>query len=128
MCKVESFSVLTLTCQKTDYFDNTRPTCFYFQDYYLHQGKMKAYSFITLFCHACIYTTVDIMPELKRNILNSGYGINHKYEGMLSHSSDRFYVITKFILPTIKDVKISPITFDMECSYLNIKLVKIHVQ
>ena len=40
------------------------------------------------------------MPELKRNVLNFGYGINFKYEGTLSHSSDRFYVVTKFILPT----------------------------
>ena len=34
------------------------------------------------------------MPELKRNILNFWYGINFKYEGMLSHSFDRFYVVT----------------------------------
>ena len=33
------------------------------------------------------------MPELKRNILNFGYGLNFKYEGMLSHSFDRFYVV-----------------------------------
>ena len=43
---------------------------------------------------------------------------------MLSHSFDRFYVVTKCILPTIGDIKISPITFDMECSYLNIQLDK----
>ena len=41
---------------------------------------MKAYSLIILFNYACIYTTVDIVPELKRNILNFGYGINFKYE------------------------------------------------
>ena len=28
-----------LTCQKTDYFDSKRTTCFYFEDYYLHQGS-----------------------------------------------------------------------------------------
>ena len=39
---------------------------------------------------------IDMMPELKRNILNFGYGVNFKYEGMLSHSFDRFYVVTKF--------------------------------
>ena len=33
-------------------------------------------------------STVDIMPELKRNILNFGYGVNFKYKGMLSHSFD----------------------------------------
>ena len=45
-------------------------------------------------------------------------------EGMLSHSFDRFYAITKYILPTIEDIKISLITFDTECSYLHIKLDK----
>ena len=70
---------------------------------------MKAYSLIILFCFAFIYTTVDFMPELKRNIFNYGYGINFKYEGMLSHSFDRFYVVTKCILPTIDDIKIKPL-------------------
>ena len=38
------------------------------------------------------------MHELKRNISNFGYGINFKYEVMLSHSFDRFCVVKKFIL------------------------------
>ena len=33
-------------------------------------------------------SAIDIMPELKQNILNFGYGVNFKYEGMLSHSFD----------------------------------------
>ena len=40
-------------------------------------------------------------PELQKNILNFGYGINYKYEGMLVHSFDRFYIITKFMLPSM---------------------------
>ena len=36
------------------------------------------------------------MPELKKNVLNFGYSTNFKYEGMLTHSFDRFYVVTKF--------------------------------
>ena len=124
MNNAKSFSVLTLTCQKTDYFDNSRPICFYFEDYYLYKGKMKAYSLIILICCTCIYTTVDIMTEFKRNILNFGYGINFKYKGMFSHSFDRFYVVTKCIQPAIEDIKSSPITLDMECSYLHIKLDK----
>ena len=88
---------------------------------HLQQGKMKAYSLISYFHLLCIcrYTSVDIMPELKRNILNFGYGINFKYEGMLSHSFERFYVVTKFILPTVDDLKFSPIDFNSECSYIN---------
>ena len=37
--------------------------------------------------------------ELKTNILKFGYGINYKYEGTLSHSFDRFYMVTKYELP-----------------------------
>ena len=62
------------------------------------------------------------MPELKRNIFNFGYGINFKYEVILSHSYDRFYVVTKFILPTGNDLKFLPIDFNSEHSYLNADL------
>ena len=61
--------------------------------------------------------SIEIRPELQRNILNFGYGINYKYEGMLAHSFDRFYVVTKFILPTIGDLKFSKLDFDYLCAY-----------
>ena len=35
-------------------------------------------------------SAVSIMPELKHNVLRFGYGVNFRYEGMLSHSFDRF--------------------------------------
>ena len=54
----------------------------------------------------------EIRPELQRNNLNFGYGINYKYEGMLVHSFDRFYVVTKFMLPMIGDLKFSKSDFD----------------
>ena len=38
---------------------------------------------------------------------------------MLAHSFDKFYVITKFVLPTLDDLKISPIRYDKECNYLS---------
>ena len=38
---------------------------------------------------------------------------------MLVHSFDRFYVFTKFILPTLDDFKLSPIKYDKECYYLH---------
>ena len=50
-------------------------------------------------------SAVDIMPELKQNILNFGYGVNFKYEGMLSHSFDQFYIVTRFELPKTKDLQ-----------------------
>ena len=61
---------------------------------------------------------MEIQTELQRNILKFDYGINYKYEGMLAHSFDRFYVITKFFLPTLGDLKLSPIRYDKECNYL----------
>ena len=64
-------------------------------------------------------SAIDNLPELKRNILNVGYGVNFKYEGMLSHSFDRFYVVTKFELPRVADLKLTTIDFDSKCSYLN---------
>ena len=58
------------------------------------------------------------ISELKRNILNFGYGINYKYEGMLAHSFDRFYVVTKFMLPMTGDSKFSKLDFDYTCMYM----------
>ena len=37
---------------------------------------------------------------------------------MLAHSFDRFYVVTKFILPMLDDLKLSPIKYDKESNYL----------
>ena len=64
-------------------------------------------------------SAVDIMPELKQNILNFGYGVNFKYEGMLSHSFYQFYIVTRFELPKTKDLRLATFKFDFECSYAN---------
>ena len=61
---------------------------------------------------------MEIKPELQNKILKFGYGINYKYEGMLAYSFDRFYVTTKFILPTLHDLKLYHIKNDKECWYL----------
>ena len=64
------------------------------------QGKMLIYfiTIITLSLQKAF--AIDIMPELKKNVLNFGYGANFKYEGMLTHSFDRFYVVAKYAIPT----------------------------
>ena len=74
--------------------------------------------YFILFIFNCEYERfdIDIMPELKRNILNFGYGINFKFKGMLSHSFDIFYVVTKFELPKI-DLHLITVQFDSKCSY-----------
>ena len=64
-----------------------------------------------------------IKPELRKNILNFGYGINYKYEGILAHSFDRFHVVTKFILASIGDLKFSKLNYDNTCAYLDNKNV-----
>ena len=50
---------------------------------------------------------MEIKPELQKNILKFSYGINYKYEGMLAHSFDRFYVIAKFVLPMLDGLKLN---------------------
>ena len=50
---------------------------------------------------------VSIMPELKHNILRFVYRANFGYEGILSHSFDRFYVITKIEIPKVSDLNLT---------------------
>ena len=40
---------------------------------------------------------------------------------MLAHSFDRFYAITKFILPSIGDLKFSTLNYDSTSAYLDSK-------
>ena len=94
--------------------------CAFFLLYQI-QGKMKIYLFLFLLCQFYLGTSTKIKPKLKKNILNFGYGINYKYEGMLVHSFDRFCVVTKFILPSIGDIKFSNLNYDNTYAYLDNK-------
>ena len=40
---------------------------------------------------------------------------------MLAHSFERFYVVTKFILPSIGDLNLSTLKYDNTCTYLDSK-------
>ena len=82
---------------------------------------MNIYSLFCVLCQFYLSTSIKIKPELKKNILNFGYGINYKYECMLVHSFDRLYVVTKFILPMIGDLKFSKLNYDDTCAYVNNK-------
>ena len=68
----------------------------------------------------CVYSTsaVSIMPELKCNVLRFGYGVNFRYEGMLLHSFDRFYVVTKIEIPKVSDLNLTLFQFDYNCSHV----------
>ena len=57
--------------------------------------------------------------ELLKNVLKFGYGINYKYVGMLSHSFDRFYVVTKFELPKVQNLQFTTIQYDKGCNHLD---------
>ena len=78
---------------------------------------MKFYTFVLVIIMAVIMTRGSL--ELQKNILKFGYGINYKYEGMLAHSFDRFYIVTKFMLPSMGDIKFSKLNFDHTCMYIN---------
>ena len=85
---------------------------------------MKFYSLFCVVFKFYMGTSVKIKPELQRNILNFGYGINYIYEGMLAHSFDRFYVVTKFMLPTIGELKFSNLNFNDTCAYMENKFAQ----
>ena len=38
---------------------------------------------------------------------------------MLAHSFDRFYIITKYMLPSMEDLKFSNLNFGHSCAYMN---------
>ena len=81
--------------------------------------KVYLYSVLNFICYFYQSTSTKIKPELKKNTLNFAYGINYKYDGMLAHLFDRFYMVTKFILPSIGDLKFSTLNYDNTCAYLD---------
>ena len=42
--------------------------------------------------------------------------VNFRYEGMLAHSFDRFYVVTKIEIPKVSDLNLTLFQFDYNCS------------
>ena len=56
--------------------------------------------------------------ELQNNILKFRYCINYKYMDTISHSFDRFYVVTKFELPKVQDLQFTTIPYDKNCEHL----------
>ena len=63
-------------------------------------------------------SAVSIMPELKQNVLRFGYGVNFRYEGMLAHSFDRFYVVTRIEIPKLSDLNLTVFQFDYNCTHV----------
>ena len=63
---------------------------------------------------------IDMIPKLKKSVLNFRYGANFKYEGMLIHSFDRFYIVTKYKIPKVEHLQLTTFTFDLMCNHLTI--------
>ena len=63
-------------------------------------------------------STVSIMLELKHNVVRFEYGVNFRYESMLAHSFDRFYVVTRIEIPKVSDLNLTVIQFDYNCSHV----------
>ena len=57
----------------------------------------------------------------RRIFLKFSYGINYKYEGMLAHSFDRFYIVYEIYVTFMGDIKFSNLNFDYSCAYMNRK-------
>ena len=70
---------------------------------------------ITLVCGT---SAVSIMPELKHKVLRFGYGVNFRYEGMLAHSFDRYYVVTRIEIPKVSNLNLTLFQFNNNCSHV----------
>ena len=86
------------------------------------QGKMHIYSTLIAVVLISLHEVLaaKVMPELKKNVLNFRYSVNFKYEGMLTHSFDRFYVVAKYEKPKIEHLKFTTFSLDLTCNHLNI--------
>ena len=80
---------------------------------------MKFHTFASMIIKLVVVSKgIKFNLELQKNILKFDYGINYKYEGMLMHSFDRFYIVTKFMLPSMGDIMFSRLNFDHSCTYM----------
>ena len=74
--------------------------------------------FLLLSALMCGTSAVSIMPKLTQNVLRFGYGVKYRYKGMLAHSFDRFYVVTKVEHPKVSDLNLTMFQFDYNCSHV----------
>jgi hypothetical protein len=60
----------------------------------------------------------DISTATFKNQLRFPYGVNYKYRGMVHHSLDRVWIVTKIPIPKFSDVKFETLQWDPTCSWL----------
>ena len=67
-------------------------------------------------------TTLGSQPQISSDLflnkLNMSFGINYKYNGLLHHNIHRVWIITKMVLPKLKDISSPDSTFDPECEFV----------
>ena len=57
--------------------------------------------------------------DLPNNVLKFRYGIKYKSMGKVLHSFDKFYIVTKFELPKVEDLKFDDTPYDTEYTHLD---------
>ena len=67
------------------------------------QGSIYLLYFL-LFCFTGLVSAGE-SPDLYKNQLYFGYGINYKYNGKLYHNLDRVWVVHRVVIPQVGDLK-----------------------
>ena len=70
------------------------------------QGKVCLSLFILFFMTNTV--PAGEAPDLFKNQLHFGYGINYKYNGKLYHNLDRVWVVHRVVIPQIHDLEKLP--------------------
>ena len=74
---------------------------------------------LLIFLSTTVGSQLLISSDLFLNKLNMSYGINYKYNGLLHHNIHRVWIITKVVVPKLKDVKFPDIHFDPDCKFVD---------
>ena len=72
-----------------------------------------------IFPGTTVGSQVQISSDLFLNKLNMSHGINYKYNALLHHNIHRVWIITKVVVPKLKDVKFPDINFDPDCNFVD---------
>ena len=70
------------------------------------QGKVCLFLFILFLLTTAV--PAGEIPDLYKNQLHFGYGINYKYNGKLYHNLDRVWVVHRVVIPQVQDLKRLP--------------------
>ena len=81
----------------------------------MYQGTVNFLIFILL--NFCMVTKAGEAPDLYKNQLHFGYGINYKYNGKLYHNLDRVWVVHRVVIPKLEDLeKLPDFPDELDCT------------